>query len=124
MAARLCKIYFSENQCIGSKMFHVYLLLSEKDKRTYCGFTNNLSSRLKRYNAGQVVATKHRRPLKFLFSEKFQTMQEAKSRELWWKSTSGRRKLKEILSLSTLMNSKDSSKKWINLGSNETYPDW
>lgn len=42
------------------------------------------------------MATKHRRPFKIFYTEEFETMTEAKDRELWWKSTSGRRKLKEL----------------------------
>jgi len=75
-------------------MFYVYILQSLKDKKTYVGYTNNLNSRLKRHNSGQVKSTKHRKPLETLFTENFETEQGAKKRELWWKSGAGRRKLK------------------------------
>ena len=67
-----------------------------KDKRTYVGYTNNLAEWLKKYNSGQVVATKHRRPLKLLFSEEFEIEPEAKKREQYWKNGDGRRKFKEF----------------------------
>jgi putative endonuclease len=79
-----------------SIMYFVYILLGEKDHRTYVGYSNNVMARLKRHNAGHVAATKNRRPLRILFYEKFETEKEAKERELWWKSSSGRNKLKEI----------------------------
>ncbi|KKU53303.1 MAG: hypothetical protein UY24_C0015G0006 [Parcubacteria group bacterium GW2011_GWA1_48_11b] len=77
-------------------MYYVYILLSEKDQRTYVGYTHNIQERLARHNSGSVMATKHRRPFKIFYTEEFETMTEAKDRELWWKSTSGRRKLKEL----------------------------
>ncbi len=77
-------------------MFLTYILLSLKDHRTYVGYTNNLNERLARHNSGQVTATQHRRPLKLLFHEELPTMQEAKKRELYWKSGAGRRKLKKF----------------------------
>ena len=60
------------------------------------GYTKDLKERLKIHNLGEVKATKHRRPLRVFFYETFSTMQEAKKRELWWKSSSGRNKLKEL----------------------------
>jgi len=77
-------------------MFYIYVLLSLRDKKTYVGYTSNLLKRFKQHNAGQVMATKHRTPLKILFSEQFITSQEAKKRELWWKSGAGRRELKDF----------------------------
>ena len=79
-----------------SEMYYVYILQSIKDGRTYIGYTNDLSERLKRHNAGSVTATKHRRPLKLLFSEDLPTEKEAKKREKYWKNGGGRRKLKEF----------------------------
>jgi putative endonuclease len=77
-------------------MYFVYILLSQKDHRTYVGYGNDVMVRLKRHNAGHVAATKSRRPLKVLFYEKFETEKEAKERELWWKSSAGRNRLKSI----------------------------
>jgi len=76
-------------------MFCVYVLQSLKDLRTYVGYTNNFKRRLKQHNSGLVKSTKHRTPFRLLFQENFNTSQEAKKRELWWKSGAGRRKLKE-----------------------------
>jgi len=75
-------------------MFYVYILQSLKDKRTYVGYTHELVQRLTKHSKGFVRSTKYRRPLELLFTEKFKTEQEAKKRELWWKSGAGRRKLK------------------------------
>ena len=75
----------------------LYVLLSEKDNRTYVGSTNDFEKRLALHNSGRVTSTKHRIPFKTLFTEEFETIQEAKKRELYYKSGAGRRKLKQFL---------------------------
>jgi putative endonuclease len=77
-------------------MFSVYILQSNKDKRTYIGFCKNVDTRLQEHNSGKVDATKHRRPFKLLFIEKAKDLKEAKKRERYWKSGGGRRKLKRF----------------------------
>ena len=77
-------------------MYYVYILISEKDQRTYVGYTQDLQERFKCHNSGRVMATKNRRPLVLLYREEFETMKEAKRRELWWKSSTGRKKLKGL----------------------------
>jgi putative endonuclease len=63
--------------------------------RTYVGYSHDVNERFASHNSGRVKATKYRRPLKILFTEEFETEQEAKKRELWWKSSVGRRNLKK-----------------------------
>ena len=74
----------------------VYILFSEKDKRTYVGSTNNLDRRIKEHNSGNVTATKYRIPFKLLHSEKYESEQEARNREKYYKASSGRRYLKKL----------------------------
>jgi putative endonuclease len=76
-------------------MYIVYILQSLKDKKTYVGYSGDFERRFKEHNSGRVRATKHRRPLKVLFTEEFETETEAKRRELYWKNGGGRRKLKK-----------------------------
>ena len=83
-------------------MYFVYILISEKVQRTYVGYSDNVERRLTQHNAGQVTATKYRRPLRIFHLEEFQTMKEAKARELWWKSGSGRNELKKLFALREL----------------------
>ena len=71
-----------------------YILISEKDNRTYTGYTSNLEKRLEYHNRGRVKATKNRRPLRVLYKEEFATKEEAKKRERYLKSSAGRRFLK------------------------------
>lgn len=62
-------------------MYVVYILKSQKDNKTYVGYTKDLEKRLKLHNSGQVEATKHRTPFYILFKEEFQILVnfEAKS---------------------------------------------
>ena len=76
-------------------MFYIYILQSLKDGKTYTGYSDNINRRLKEHNSGKSKSTKNRSPFKLLFSEEFKTEQEAKQRELYWKSGAGRRKLKK-----------------------------
>ncbi|HEY4512689.1 MAG TPA: GIY-YIG nuclease family protein [Candidatus Paceibacterota bacterium] len=74
----------------------VYCLQSKKDGRTYIGYSSNLKWRIFCHNAGKVKSTKHRRPLKLLFTEHFGNITDAKKREIWWKSGQGRKALKKF----------------------------
>ncbi|MFA6973719.1 MAG: GIY-YIG nuclease family protein [Parcubacteria group bacterium] len=77
-------------------VFCVYLLLSEKDERTYLGSTDNFERRLHEHNNGKTISTKNRRPLKLIYKEIFGTLSEARIRERYLKSRKGRKELKEI----------------------------
>lgn len=74
----------------------LYVLRSLKDNRTYVGSSDNFDRRFKQHNSCRVKSTKHRIPFEVLFTEEFETIQEAKKRELYYKSGAGRRKLKEF----------------------------
>lgn len=77
-------------------MFYIYILQSLKDNKTYVGYSQDVGIRFTQHCNGEVKSTAYRRPLKLVFTEEFKTAQEAKRRELWWKSGAGRRKLKEL----------------------------
>lgn len=76
-------------------MYKVYILQSLKDRKTYVGYSGDFERRFKEHNSGRVKATKHRQPLKVLFTEDFESEGDAKRRELYWKSGGGRRRLKD-----------------------------
>lgn len=77
-------------------MYSVYILQSLKDLRTYVGYSKNFQARLKQHNEGKVKSTQRRRPLILLFKEEFDTIGEAKQKELWWKTKTGRQKMKKF----------------------------
>ena len=77
--------------------YYVYVLESEKDGRLYKGHTFNLENRVKEHNSGKTKSTKGYQPWKLLYSEKFQTREEAIDREKYFKTGSGREFLKKLL---------------------------
>lgn len=78
-------------------MHHVYILLNEAKTRTYTGVADDVEERLKEHNAGRVKSSSPYRPYKVIHTETFVTLSEARQREKFYKSTTGRRKIKEML---------------------------
>lgn len=78
-------------------MFYTYVLLSEKDREFYAGFTGNLQLRIKEHQRGSVESTRDRRPLKLVYYEACMDEQDAIKREKYFKSGFGRRYLRNRL---------------------------
>jgi putative endonuclease len=78
-------------------MFFVYILKSKKDEKLYIGYSSNLRERIKAHIQGRVASTKNRRPLIIIYYEAYSDMQDAKNREIFLKSGSGHRFLKNQL---------------------------
>ena len=53
-------------------MYYTYILQSEKDQSFYIGYTSNLEHRLYEHNEGFSRYTKHKRPWKIVYFEKFE----------------------------------------------------
>jgi putative endonuclease len=77
--------------------YYVYVLLSEKDKKLYTGYSNNLKRRIELHNNGKVDSTKNRRPLKLIYFEGCLNQQDATRREKYLKSGNGKIFLKNRL---------------------------
>jgi len=69
----------------------VYVLKSLVSKKSYVGFTNNLGRRLKEHNEGKGSFTKKYKPRKVVYFEELENYVEARRREKYLKSASGRR---------------------------------
>ncbi len=79
-------------------MAYVYVLKSLKDSKFYIGSTRQtIGKRLLRHNSGQVISTRNRLPFILLHSESFSDYTNARKRELYLKSGSGREHLSRIL---------------------------
>ena len=76
--------------------FWVYALSSEVDGRIYVGFSSNVEKRLKEHNAGKTKSTKGFRPWKVIYTESVTSRIEARKLEKYYKSGSGKEKLKLI----------------------------
>ena len=77
-------------------MYLVYILLNEAKTRTYTGVTNDIEKRLKEHNAGKVKSSRPYRPYKIIYTEPFKTLSEARQKERFYKSTTGRRRLNKM----------------------------
>jgi len=78
-------------------MHYVYVLFSKKDKKLYTGSASNLKERIRRHNKGLVEATKYRRPLKLIYYEACLSRKDAYRREVYLKSSWGKRYIKSRL---------------------------
>ncbi|MES2618416.1 MAG: GIY-YIG nuclease family protein [Bacteroidota bacterium] len=75
----------------------VYVLFSERDHLLYIGFTKNLENRLNNHHSGGTTSTKNRRPLNLIFSEFYLFEEDARNRELYFKTSAGKRALNLML---------------------------
>ncbi|MCX6763394.1 MAG: GIY-YIG nuclease family protein [Candidatus Moranbacteria bacterium] len=62
-------------------MYYVYILKSEKDKKLYIGYTDNLKIRFGEHTRGEVESTKHRRPMTLFYYEAYYDKKLAQQRE-------------------------------------------
>ena len=80
-------------------MYFIYVIISEKTGRRYVGMSNDPEKRLLQHNAGYTKSTKAYRPWAIVYTESFETLEEAVSREKYLKSGIGREFLDRILHL-------------------------
>jgi len=77
-------------------MFTVYVLKSF-DGKLYRGVTNDLARRLKEHISGHTITTAKMRGLEVVYTEKYASFKEARKREVYLKTSAGRRFLKKVL---------------------------
>jgi len=77
--------------------YYTYVLLSQKEKNLYHGFTKNLKLRIEQHNKGEVQSTKYRRPLELIYFEACLNKHDALRREKYFKTYYGRLFLKKRL---------------------------
>ena len=78
-------------------MYYSYVLKSLKDQKKYYGVTQDIKKRLKEHNSGKVKSTKSRKPFELIYYEEFLKFEEARKRELYFKSGLGREYLSSLL---------------------------
>ncbi len=81
-------------------MQFVYVIQSAKDNKFYTGITNDIERRLKEHNSGKksTPSTSGRGPFKLVYFEQYETRKEARERERFLKSGSGREFRNKLLS--------------------------
>ncbi|MEK9175612.1 MAG: GIY-YIG nuclease family protein [Patescibacteria group bacterium] len=84
-------------------MFYVYYLNSKKFKdQYYVGYTANLKMRFEQHNKGLSSSTKPFIPWNLIFYEAYKSRKDAKRRELYFKTTKGKKALKLMLQYSLI----------------------
>jgi putative endonuclease len=78
-------------------MYYVYVLISLKNNKFYVGFSENIEQRVKEHNSGKNISTKSRCPLKLVYYEAHTSIQDAKRRERYFKTSKGKTTLRQIL---------------------------
>ncbi|KKW46695.1 MAG: GIY-YIG nuclease superfamily protein [Parcubacteria group bacterium GW2011_GWB1_56_8] len=78
-------------------MYYTYVIGSRKSGYWYTGSTNDLRKRLKQHNEGKSTWTKNRTPWDLVYYEACRNEDDARSREKYLKSGSGKRYLKSRL---------------------------
>ncbi|MBU2102634.1 MAG: GIY-YIG nuclease family protein [Candidatus Omnitrophica bacterium] len=81
---------------MDATMHYVYILLNEAKTRTYTGVADDVNKRLALHNTGRVKASRPYRPYNVIHIEEFETLKEARQKEKFYKSTTGRRRIKEM----------------------------
>ena len=75
----------------------VYILFSHKDHLLYTGYTTNIAERVKSHNEGKTKSTAPRRPLELIFCEFYLFEADARKREMYFKTTAGKKAVKLML---------------------------
>jgi putative endonuclease len=75
-------------------MYYVYVLRSARDHNYYVGKTSDLKKRFDEHCSGRVHSTKNRLPLELVYYEASRNSKDAFARELYLKSTWGKRYIK------------------------------
>ncbi len=71
-------------------MFYVYAIKSSVRKYIYVGLTNKVIRRLAEHNKGENITTKAYRPFVLIYSEEWETRNQARLREKYLKSGIGK----------------------------------
>src|SRR4051812_47572661 len=78
--------------------YYAYVIKSLEHDFLYKGHCENIDARLKQHNGGMTQSIKKYVPFQLVYSETFETRDEAIVREKYFKSAAGRRFLKVKLS--------------------------
>jgi putative endonuclease len=77
--------------------FYVYAIVSMKDNRIYVGISQDIYRRINEHNNRKVFSTKSFIPWRLFYSEHIGAIEKARKKEKYYKSASGKRKLRKIL---------------------------
>jgi len=75
-------------------MYYAYVIYSPTGKKYYKGSCHDLGIRLSGHNSGNTTFTRKFRPWQLVYSEGFDSLDQARKRERYFKTAAGRRYLK------------------------------
>jgi len=78
-------------------MFYAYVLKSENHDYFYKGHCQDLEKRLAQHNSGMTISIRPYIPFEIVYFEEFESESEAILREKYFKTSSGRKFLKKML---------------------------
>lgn len=78
-------------------MFYTYVIQSHSNLSLYVGYTSDLKRRMKEHMSGKCITTSHMGPIKLIHYEAYVAKEDAHRRELYLKTTQGKRMLKIML---------------------------
>ncbi len=79
------------------KFYYVYILHNVHKNFIYIGYSENVKERVAAHNEGKSQSTKHYIPLELIHYEAYNTMSDAKRRELYLKTNKGRTTIMTML---------------------------
>jgi len=79
------------------KMFYTYILQSKKNNSYYIGSCKDINARLSLHNGLKVKSTKRYVPWGVIYYEQFETLSEARRRELQIKSWKKRASVEKLI---------------------------
>ncbi len=77
-------------------MFYIYILKSKNNNSYYIGSCSDLEKRLEMHNNGCVMSTKRYLPWEIIYWEFFESLKEARVRELQIKKWKSRRAVERL----------------------------
>jgi putative endonuclease len=77
---------------------YVYVLRSTKDRNLYTGYTTDLRQRVADHKAGKAPSTRDSCPLLLIYYEAYVAAKDAKAREVFLKSGTGKRFIRKQMS--------------------------
>ena len=75
-------------------MYYVYVLSSLRRNYIYVGVTSDVKRRMKEHNLGKEKTTRPYLPFRLLYIESCENRIEARKREKYWKSGTGKEQLR------------------------------
>ncbi|PIR13848.1 hypothetical protein COV49_00835 [Candidatus Falkowbacteria bacterium CG11_big_fil_rev_8_21_14_0_20_39_10] len=78
-------------------MWMIYIILNKNKDKTYIGSTNNFKKRLLDHNSNKVLSTKGNNPWIPVYIEFYPNEVEARKREKFLKTSTGRRYLRKVI---------------------------